>query len=99
MVMRGHADVVAGESSPADRRALDLLYSATYEELRRLASQVRRGSPGLSISPTTLVHKAWVKLAATPGVAATSREHFKRIAGRAMREVLVEAARWKYAQK
>jgi RNA polymerase sigma factor (TIGR02999 family) len=86
-------------SPPEDRRTLDLLYSATYEELRRLASSVRRNSPGLSISPTTLVHKAWVKLAATPGVAATSCVHFKRIAARAMRQVLVEAARWKHAEK
>lgn len=93
----GRASV--GDSSPQDRRALDLLYSATYEELRRLARSVRRGSPGLSISPTTLVHKAWVKLAGAPCVASTSRDHFKRIVGRAMREVLVEAARRKYAEK
>jgi RNA polymerase sigma factor (TIGR02999 family) len=85
--------------SEGDRRALDLLYSVTYEELRRLAANVRRGSLRLSLIPTTLVNEAWAKLAGSPGVAATSRIHFKRIAARAMREVLVDAARKKYARK
>jgi RNA polymerase sigma factor (TIGR02999 family) len=60
---------------------------------------VRRGSPGLSVSPTTLVNEAWAKLASSPSIAATSRLHFKRIAARAMRQVLVEAARRRAAQK
>jgi RNA polymerase sigma factor (TIGR02999 family) len=86
-------------SSVCDRRVLDQLYSATYEELRRLAWSVRRGVQGVSLSPTTLVNEAWVKLAASPAFVSTSRLHFKRIAARAMRQVLVEAARRKYAGK
>jgi RNA polymerase sigma factor (TIGR02999 family) len=86
-------------SPEADREALDELYDAAYEELRRLASSVRRGSPNLSLSPTTLVNEAWAKLAGSPGVASTSRLHFMRIAARAMRQVLIEAARRKSAQK
>lgn len=88
-----------GMHDEGNRRALDQLYSATYEELRRLASSVRRGSPGISLSPTTLVNEAWSKLAASPGFVSTSRLHFKRIAARAMRQVLVEAARRKSADK
>ena len=89
-----------GEAVTAEeRRSLDELYSATYEELRRLAASIRRGSPGLTLSPTTLVNEAWAKLAASPGVASTSPLHFKRIAARAMRQVLVEAARRRYADK
>jgi RNA polymerase sigma factor (TIGR02999 family) len=82
-----------------DRRALDDLFSATYEELRRLAATVRRDDPGATLSPTALVNEAWLKLAGTPGVARTSRVHFKRIAARAMRQVLVEAARRRHADK
>jgi len=81
------------------RRALDHLFSVTYEELRRLASSVRRNDPGATLSPTTLVNEAWVKLANSPGFATTSRLHFKRIAARAMRQVLVEAARRRNARK
>jgi RNA polymerase sigma factor (TIGR02999 family) len=60
---------------------------------------VRRGSSLLTLSPTTLVDEAWAKLANSPGFASTSRLHFKRIAARAMRQVLVEAARRRTASK
>lgn len=82
-----------------DRRALDHLFSVTYEELRRLASSVRRGDPSATLSPTALVNEAWLKLADSPQVASTSRLHFKRIAARAMRQLLVEAARRRNADK
>ena len=88
-----------GDSSARDRRALDQLFSATYEELRRLASSVRRGDPSATLTPTALVHEAWLKLAKSPGVSATSPLHFKRIAARAMRQLLVEAARRRNAGK
>ena len=81
------------------RRALDHLFSATYEELRRLASSVRRGDPSATLNPTALVNEAWLKLANSPRFATTSRMHFKRIAARAMRQVLIEAARRRSAQK
>jgi RNA polymerase sigma factor (TIGR02999 family) len=83
----------------AGRQALDQLFSVTYEELRRLASSVRRGDPSATLSPTALVNEAWLKLAKSPDLAATSRLHFKRIAARAMRQLLVEAARRRNSDK
>lgn len=76
-----------------DRQALDDLFSVAYEELRRLASSVRQGDPGATLNPTALVNEAWLKLAGSPEIACASRLHFKRIAARAMRQLLVEAAR------
>lgn len=84
---------------PIDRGTLDELFSVTYEELRRLASSVRRNDPDASISPTGLVNEAWLKLAASPPLRVTSHLHFKRIAARAMRQVLIEAARRRQAEK
>jgi len=81
------------------RRSLDHLFSITYEELRRLASTVRRDDPSATLTPTALVNEAWIKLAKSPEIAATSRLHFKRIAARAMRQILVEAARRRSAGK
>lgn len=81
------------------RRALDDLFSAAYEELRRLASSVKRGDDCVTLSPTALVNEAWVKLARSPTFAMTSPLHFKRIAARAMRQVLIEAARRRTADK
>lgn len=86
-------------SSADDRRALDAVFSEAYEELRRLAARVRQGDPSATLSPTALVNEAWLKLADSPQVAHTSRLHFKRIAARAMRQVLIEAARRRQADK
>lgn len=76
-----------------DRSDLDYLFSVTYEELRRLAASVRRSDPGATLNPTAMVHEAWLRLASSPAFIATSRLHFKRIAARAMRQLLVESAR------
>ena len=62
-----------GLSSVVDREALDDLFSVTYDELRRLASSVRRRRlRNASLSPTTLVNEAWVKLAGSPAFRSTS---------------------------
>src|SRR3984893_10838827 len=82
-----------------ERQALDQLFSLAYEELRRLASSVKRGDPSSTLSATALVNEAWLKLAKQPGIADTSRLHFKRIAARAMRQMLIEAARRRNAHK
>ena len=97
----GPAQATPPGRTPASgaRHALDDLFSATYEELRRLAASVQRDDAGATLSPTALVNEAWLKLAASPTVGATSRLHFKRIAARAMRQVLVEAARRRHAHK
>jgi RNA polymerase sigma-70 factor, ECF subfamily len=71
----------------------------TYEELRRLAATVRRGDPSATLNPTALVNEAWLKLASSRHFASTSRLHFKRLAARAMRQLLIEAARRRTAQK
>src|ERR1700726_3892942 len=93
-VARGDVAQIARE-----RKDLDQLFSLTYEELRRLASSVKRGDPSSTLSATALVNEAWLKLAKQPGIAAASRLHFKRIAARAMRQLLVEAARRRNAHK
>lgn len=76
-----------------DKEALNQMFSLAYEELRRLASAVRRDHPEATLSPTALVNEAWLKLSKGPSVSCTSQLHFKRIAARAMRQVLIDAAR------
>ena len=87
-------------ASTADQRAaLDALFDVAYDELYRLASQVRRNDGAATITPTALVNEAWLKLSGTPGTSQLSRLHFRRVAARAMRQVLVEAARRRQAIK
>ena len=103
MAERDHATPPQGEwdglTPLIDREALDRLFSVTYAELRRLAASVKRDDWAASLSPTMLVNEAWMKLAASPAFRSTSLLHFKRIAARAMRQVLVEAARRRHAAK
>src|SRR5712692_9615275 len=87
------------DQTAQERQALDQLFSLTYEELRRLAASVKRGDPSNTLSPTALVNEAWLKLAKSPGIEADSPLHFKRIAARAMRQLLIEAARRRNAHK
>ncbi len=83
----------------AEREWLDGLFSATYEELRRLAARVRRDDRGATLNPTALVNEAYLKLIESSSLPPVSRLHFRRIAARAMRQVLVDAARRRHAHK
>lgn len=84
---------------PGSPAGLDALFTAAYEELRRLAGTIQRHDPQATLTPTALVNEAWLKLRSSPGLTPASHLHFKRIAGRAMRQVLVEAARRRHAAK
>jgi RNA polymerase sigma factor (TIGR02999 family) len=88
-----------GERDLEERRALDELFTATYLELKRLASRKVRRERSLTVKTTTLVHEAWLKLADYPQLAGVPRTRFVQIAGKAMRQVLVEAARRRMADK
>jgi len=82
-----------------DGGASDRAYALVYAELRRLAArQLASGGQG-TLTPTALVNEAYLKLADSLRITPESRLHFQRIAARAMRQVLVEAARRRHASK
>ncbi len=78
-----------------DEVAANELVSVVYSELRRIAaSQMRLENPGITIQSTALVHEVWLKLIGNSnGPEWNSRSHFFSAAARAMRRVLVDAAR------
>lgn len=81
-----------------DGAAADALYPLVYDDLRRAArALLRRERPGHTLSPTALVHEAFLRLAG--GAHAESRAHFVGIAARAMRQALVDHARRRAAAK
>jgi RNA polymerase sigma factor (TIGR02999 family) len=70
-----------------------------YHELRRLAAAyMRREPPGQTLQATGLVHEAYLRLAEA-GTPWTDKNHFIGIAARSMRQILVERARTRGAQK
>jgi RNA polymerase sigma factor (TIGR02999 family) len=83
-----------------DQDALDRLVPLVYDDLRRLAHrQLGREGRGHTLQTTGLVHEAYLKLAGGAGVGAANRAHFLAIAARAMRQVLVDYARRRKAEK
>lgn len=83
-----------------DAVAVDALYPAIYAELKRLAVGVSPDPSGNhTLSPTALVNEAWIKLAVGEAVDWHDRKHFYRYAARAMRSIVVDAARARLANK
>lgn len=73
--------------------------TTVYHELRRLAAAVmRRERPGQTLQATALVHEAYLRLAEADAVW-KDRPHFLGIAARSMRQILVDRARARGAQK
>lgn len=71
-----------------------------YDELRQIARALMLGrAPGETLQPTALVHEAYVKLLGADGQSWESRQHFFAAAARAMRNILVDAARRREALK
>ena len=87
-------------SRGGDRRAFESAFAAVYEELRRIAHGQRlRSRPGETLSTTVVVHELFLKLSQGRPVAVRDREHFFALAARAMRQILVDAARARGAAK
>lgn len=79
--------------------AIEQLFSLVYDELRCMARTVRYGRAGQTLNTTVLVHEAYLKLTPFGGVDWKDRVHFFRVAARAMRQVLINAAHRRVAQK
>ena len=82
-----------------DGGAFSQAFEASYDELRRLARrQLRSLRPGETLATTALVNEAFLKLVRRP-VGWQDKTHFFALAARAMRQILVDYARERGAQK
>lgn len=83
-----------------DERAFDEAYAAVYEEIRKVARwQRRQRNAGETLSTTALVHEAYVKLAGPVRLGLQNHHHLIALAARAMRQILVDAARARLSAK
>ena len=86
--------------SRGDQSALELLMPIVYEELRKLAnSYLRRERPGHTLQPTALINEAYLRLVKQDFPEWQSRRHFYGVAAQLMRQILVEYARARAADK
>ncbi len=86
--------VLLDRARDGDDQALDRLLPLVYDELRVLARRQRQrtGAPE-TLNTTAVVHEAYEKLAGRADLDFANRRHFFFIAGRVMRDVLVDYAR------
>ena len=83
-----------------DRQSVNSLLPDVYQELRRLAAHYLRGErPGQTLQPTALVHEAYIRLLKDKPDRWQNRAHFCAIAAHSMRQILIERARARGAQK
>ncbi|PYK98378.1 MAG: hypothetical protein DME32_14350 [Verrucomicrobia bacterium] len=86
--------------SNGDSAALVELTPLVYEELRRIAHRHMGGQrPDHTLQTTALVNEAYLRLADQTSPSWQNRAHFFAITAQAMRQILVNYARSKRAQK
>ena len=90
--------IVSAESG--DPSAVDALFSALYQELHRLARRQLAGKgKDLTLGTTTLLHEAYLDMAAREGPAFPDRARFMGYAARVMRNLIIDHVRHRKARK
>ncbi len=92
--------VLIESAERGDRSAADALFSVLYSELHRVAKRelARQGVP-VSLSVTTLLHQAYIEIAANDKTSFPDRGRFMAYASRVMRGLIIDHARMHSAQK
>ena len=97
---KGEFTVLLRNWSDGSKGVLDRITPVIYKELRKLAaSRLRRERDGHTLQPTALIHEAYLRLVDHEQKEWHSRAHFFSVAGRVMREILVDHARARQAGK
>jgi RNA polymerase sigma factor (TIGR02999 family) len=89
--------IEAAGSGNAD--ALKALFVRVYDELKLLARKQLAASAGHTLNTTGLVHEAYLKLAQPEGRDLRGRVHFFALAAKAMRQIVIDHARARVADK
>jgi RNA polymerase sigma factor (TIGR02999 family) len=91
--------LLAATAGADSQQARERLFAALYAQLRLIADRELRRFPGMGVSPTTLVHEAYLNFSGRNGVSFSDRDKFLGYAARAMRGLLIDFARRNQALK
>jgi RNA polymerase sigma factor (TIGR02999 family) len=87
-------------AASGDRRDVDALIAAIYQDMRRLAAgHLHHERANHTLQPTALVHEAYVKLIDQRNTGWKDRLHFFAVASRIIRRILIDHARAREAEK
>jgi len=97
---RGQVTELLHHWKKGDEKALRALVPLVYKELRRLAHyHLQSERPDHTLQSTALVHEAYLRLLGGEPVELRNRAHFIAVASRVMRQILVDYARTRRADK
>ncbi len=100
MPASGPVTQLLADWSAGDQAAFDRLFPIVYDDLSAIAhGKLARNEPGHTLSTQALVHESYIKLVDGAKVGWRDRSHFFAVAGRAMRQVLIDHARKRKASK
>jgi RNA polymerase sigma-70 factor, ECF subfamily len=92
--------ILLEEARSGNDRALQDLVPLVYNELRRIASNhLHSAAPGQTMMTTDLVHETFLKLIGSRSLSWENRAHFFSIAATSMRQIVVDHARARHADK
>lgn len=87
-------------AASGERRDVDALLAAIYDDLRRLAAhQMSSERAGHTLNPTALANEAYIKLVDQRSTDWRDRLHFFAVAARLIRRILIDHARARDAAK
>ena len=82
-----------------DSDAARTLIPLVYQQLRVIARRQIGGKPSQTLNTTALVHEAYLKLGHPSRLGLENRNHFFAVAAKAMRQLIVDHARRRAAEK
>jgi RNA polymerase sigma factor (TIGR02999 family) len=96
---RGEVTELLRAARDGDESASAALFRLVYADLKRVARRQLRGAGPATLTTTALVHEAYLRLARPGNLELNDRTHFFAVAARAMRQILVDHARKRVAEK
>jgi RNA polymerase sigma factor (TIGR02999 family) len=96
----GEITLLLGELRDGNRQAESRLITLLYPDLRKIARRLMgRENPGHTLQTTALLHEAYIRMTSGASVDWKDRAHFLGMAAHLMRNILVDHARSKRAQR
>ena len=95
----GDVTALIEAAGSGDSAALKALFARVYGELKLLARKQLANSAGHTLNTTVLVHEAYLKLAQPEAQGLRGRVHFFALAAKAMRQIVIDHARARLAEK
>lgn len=92
-------EILFSRWSNGEHQALDELLAHLYRDIHAIAVRELRSERYLTIRPTALVHEVYLRMVELREPNWKDRAHFLALAGRVTRQVLVDEARRRRAEK